>query len=204
MRQLAAPLQLQPFVLHVADVHHLVIAGRVGGGDLTIAVAHIEQRGAHQHVFLLETPAQLVVPAQLRLGADRVADVVQHVVRWGAHVARQVIEHLIFLVQLVAGAEVRQEFVVSGIALLRHVVQAAAVVPFTFHVLIGQPADEGPVRRGVPGILQPHFLRRGDGVLVTPLHGLAVGILHLIGTARFARNLRRVTVVLDADKRLGL
>ncbi len=204
MRQLAAPLQLQPFVLHVADVHHLVVAGRVGGGDLAIAVAHVKQRGAQQHVFLLETPTQFVVPAQFRLGAERVADVVQHVVWRRAHVARQVVEHLIFLVHLVAGAEVRQEFMIGGFALLRHVVQAAAVVPFALHVLIGQAADEGPVRRGEPGVLQPHLLRRGDGVLVAPLNGVAVGVLHLIGSARLAPNLRRVAVALDADERLSL
>ena len=39
---------------------------------------------------------------------------------------------------------------IGGFALLRHVVQAAAVVPFALHVLIGRAADEGPVRRGEP------------------------------------------------------
>ena len=93
---------------------------------------------------------------------------------------------------------------IGGFALLRHVVQAAAVVPFALHVLIGRAADEGPVRRGEPCVLQPHLLRRGDGVLVAPLNGVAVGVLHLIGSARLAPNLRRVTVALDADERLGL
>ena len=204
VRQLTAPLQLQTFTLHAADVHHFVVTIRIGGRNLPVGIAHIEQRRAQQHIFALKTPAQLMVPAQLRFGADRIADVVEHVVGWCTHVARQVIEQLIFTIRLIADAKVRQEFMVGRLAFFRSAIQAAFIIAFTFNILISQPAHQRPVRRHEPAVLKPYFVRRSHRVLVTPLYRIAVRIFNLIGTARFAGNVRRVAIVLNANKRLGL
>ncbi len=204
VRQQAAPFQLQAFVVDLADVDHRVVTVQVGGRQLAILEADVEQGRAQRQGVFGVAPAQFLVPAQLRLQADRVALVVQHIVWRRAHVAGDVVERLVAFVDLVLGAEVRQELVVAGVTFFRRVVQAAQIVAVALDVLVGDATDKTQVRRGLPAVLNPELLSRGDGVVMTPLYGCAVLVDHLAAAVVVTPHIIGCAFAIDPDKGLSL
>jgi len=144
-----------------------------------------------------------MVPAGFRFGVDRAgAFVVEHVVLRYPHVARQAVEQLVTLVQLVFQAGVGQQFVVGLVTFFRAFVEAAVVGAFTLDVHVGQACDEGPVRVDVPGVLGPDLLRWRHGETVATLHGVAVGIDD--GAVGIWPGIHWLAVALERNERLGL
>ncbi len=143
-----------------------------------------------------------MVPAGFRLAVDGAgARVIEDVVLRHAHVARQAVEQLVALIQLVFEADVRQQLVVGLVAFFRPLGQAAVVGAFAFDVHEGQAADQCPVRGEIPGVLSPDFLCRRHGIAVTALDLIAIGIDHVV---RIRLDAFRLTIALQADEGLSL